>query len=502
MEILQHIQRKQEQHSQTLVQPALEIGKEDDEQEKEADTVAGNVMRMSSGNGNDDGKGISTGTKVQKMTEPAAKNSGTMHTGKPVIQKVSAQNQSGINVPASVEKQIIRKQPGNNPPINYLSDILKLHPEIDPANYMELPESEIILTKEYKDLMNTSYVWQRDFQLTHEQALGICYMLLGKLANNEPFEWRSDARTSIKEFLETPTAPGQVTDPVSADPVVTSPEVTPPVVTDPVSTDPVAKQPAMDYNKLLSDKKLDIGIGVGYEFAGEKPLFFNEVKLIEDLLISKGIVVNKTASSDGKTILEGKIKMPDPDGITPTIDVDVKVTMVSSLDKSASKDFGEMLSSSEVVVYSGHARHGVGPDFDQKWFHKKGNFKIQSPKKGDNDLKKLSTEGKFDPDKYQVWFFNACTSIDYLDEINADVKDKSGNVKPEENLAVIASKNPVMNDSRPFLSGLLDGLSMDEILKNINAEEHKVQVEVEKNRKLQHPGKKDKPTYSDSFKAY
>jgi hypothetical protein len=106
MEILQHIQRKQEQHSQTLVQPALEIGKEDDEQEKEADTVAGKVMRMSSGNGNDDGKGISTGTKVQKMTEPAAKNSGTMHTGKPVIQKMSEQNQSGINAPASVEKGI------------------------------------------------------------------------------------------------------------------------------------------------------------------------------------------------------------------------------------------------------------------------------------------------------------------------------------------------------------------------------------------------------------
>jgi len=81
------------------VQPALEVGKEDDEQEKEADSVADKVMRMPAMSG-------STGDKVRKMTDPAEKNVGTMHSGQPVIQKMSAQNQSGINAPASVEKGI------------------------------------------------------------------------------------------------------------------------------------------------------------------------------------------------------------------------------------------------------------------------------------------------------------------------------------------------------------------------------------------------------------
>jgi len=47
MGTLQHIQRENEQHSQMLIQPALEIGKEDDEHEKEANTVADKVMKMS-----------------------------------------------------------------------------------------------------------------------------------------------------------------------------------------------------------------------------------------------------------------------------------------------------------------------------------------------------------------------------------------------------------------------------------------------------------------------
>ena len=104
--MFQPVSKEQNHTGNLLIQPSLEIGKEDDEQEKEADTVADKVMRMSSGNGSDDGIGINTGNKVRKMTDPTEKNVGTMHSGQPAIQKMSAQNQSGINAPASVEKGI------------------------------------------------------------------------------------------------------------------------------------------------------------------------------------------------------------------------------------------------------------------------------------------------------------------------------------------------------------------------------------------------------------
>jgi len=99
MRASRQIQRVGEEHSQMVIQPALEVGKEDDEQEKEADAVADKVMRMPAMSGN-------TGDKVRKMTDPTERNVGTMHSGQPVIQKMSAQNQSGINAPASVEKGI------------------------------------------------------------------------------------------------------------------------------------------------------------------------------------------------------------------------------------------------------------------------------------------------------------------------------------------------------------------------------------------------------------
>jgi len=101
---------------QMKIQPKLEVGKEDDEQEKEADNVADKIMRMSSGAG-DDGSLMNTGQKVQTMTEPNAKKINTMHSGKTSIQKMSAQSQSSIKAPSAVEKGI-NSSKGNGQNLN------------------------------------------------------------------------------------------------------------------------------------------------------------------------------------------------------------------------------------------------------------------------------------------------------------------------------------------------------------------------------------------------
>lgn len=98
-------QNKNESVSSTIVQPKLEIGEEDDEHEKEADGVADKVMRMSSGSGDD--SNISNGKeKIQTMSNLSSQKVQKMHTGIPAIQKMSSENKSGINAPASVEKGI------------------------------------------------------------------------------------------------------------------------------------------------------------------------------------------------------------------------------------------------------------------------------------------------------------------------------------------------------------------------------------------------------------
>ena len=389
------------------------------------------------------------------------------------------------------EQNSIQRQPVEKNTVNYLRDILKLHENITAEQVHTLPVDEIVQTKEYKDLMNLGYVWQRDFNLTSEQAVEVCRAILVKLSNGEQFNWKHDTRALIKQVLA-----ADVLEPVAFEPIPMKRIDHIPVQNTPLQPVlPGVKGPTIDYAKLLADKKLDIGIGIGYQFE-------NEANDIVALLRTYNI--KQTSSSPGKVILEGKRFMKDPADSTKIIPVDISVTLISSEDENASKDFGTILSEKEVVIYSGHARHGVGPDFDRK-YRKKGNFKIESSDKGNNDLKPLSKAGKFDPDKYQLWFFNACSSVDYMDEINKDVTDASGKVKPDENLEVIVSKNPVMGDAKPFLVGILDQLSMEDLLESVNKAEHKEQKKAEKERKDRWgwlPWFKERPTHPDSFTTY
>src|SRR6478609_11043882 len=70
--MFQHIQRDNEQYSQTLIQPSLEIGKEDDEHEKEANHVADKVMRMAEKDDEKDEKMAESPVVLQKMSESPA----------------------------------------------------------------------------------------------------------------------------------------------------------------------------------------------------------------------------------------------------------------------------------------------------------------------------------------------------------------------------------------------------------------------------------------------
>jgi len=88
MSTFQPNQIKEDQQPQTLVQPSLEIGEEDDEQEKEANSVADKVMRMSSGGGDDSGT-MNPGQRSRQMTEAGTVSPKRMHTGIPAIHKMS-----------------------------------------------------------------------------------------------------------------------------------------------------------------------------------------------------------------------------------------------------------------------------------------------------------------------------------------------------------------------------------------------------------------------------
>jgi hypothetical protein len=95
MGIYQNAQRENNQHSQTIIQPSLEIGKEDDEHEKEADQVADKVMRMPESK-----------LLLQKMSnsEPVAK----MPESRPLLQKMGSakeEEEEKETSPLSIQKK-------------------------------------------------------------------------------------------------------------------------------------------------------------------------------------------------------------------------------------------------------------------------------------------------------------------------------------------------------------------------------------------------------------
>src|SRR4051812_22791350 len=115
MKTFQHIQRENEHRAQRFIQPALEIGKEDDAHEKEANTVADQVMKMpefeeekkkmSAGN---DGKVrmMIDEPMTRKMSEGEGSKVKMMVDAPMNIRKMSDSSESGIAAPEKVEQGI------------------------------------------------------------------------------------------------------------------------------------------------------------------------------------------------------------------------------------------------------------------------------------------------------------------------------------------------------------------------------------------------------------
>ena len=166
------------------------------------------------------------------------------------------------------------------------------------------------------------------------------------------------------------------------------------------------------------------------------------------------------------------------------IDAEVSVKLI--MPKAGAKDaFLDAMANSEGVSYSGHARYGMGMDFDDKESskenvvlgdnsagHRSGKYKraynrhIRDVNKGkENDLERMSREGKFDPEKYQVMVLSACNSKNYLDEMRGGLMKG----KDRDNLDIIATNKTAAVDNAvtaqmQFIYGLLTQKSTDRIM--------------------------------------
>ena len=270
------------------------------------------------------------------------------------------------------------------------------------------------------------------------------------------------------------------------------------------------EQHYLDYGRLFADNRLDVTLALGYT---------EELSHIKDLESARtwmrgrkmqmtsggpaaGAGAPGTGNSEGDTdaqkqnpisvpeTWEGKFSVTYPDAtgarISKDITVSIRLVPPGTGGKAA---FAKGLNESELTIYAGHARRGVGPDFDRdkspyenfvigvnSALHKAGRLVAPTAVEQShyvigkkNDLETMKAAGTWDREKYRVWFFEACSSIAYVDELR-------GGLLPEKidrhNLDIFATTQtiPIAAGLEPAfaqIDGILAADTMEQIVQRM-----------------------------------
>ncbi len=251
---------------------------------------------------------------------------------------------------------------------------------------------------------------------------------------------------------------------------------------------------SVDYGRLFEDGKLTMTVGIGYD---ENNRHIEKTKQMQEFLRNAGFAGEMGKDGIGTYKMNKTFRYHNQADLMPVEkDVEITVRVITPSTINPKDQFGEALSQDDVTIYSGHARHGTGPDFDDKksaaenfvigvgsalhdagvlkrppgesrtWYQ--GHRKTEKLLKDrENDIEKMAKEGKLTPEKYRVWFFNACSSLHYLDELRNS--ELLGDGIDRSNLDIIGSRSPVYSEANirvvmVFIQGLLSMQSMGEMM--------------------------------------
>jgi len=260
----------------------------------------------------------------------------------------------------------------------------------------------------------------------------------------------------------------------------------------------------VDYDRLLSDNRLDITVAIGatdtnvlreigtnrYEDTG-RPTEDLMAERFRTWLRGQGFELELMGWSGNEYWKRTRTFIwTNSVGIQESREIDIWINMVVPGEGAAS-EFRQGLSQDEITIYTGHARYGSGPDFDAKASPLE-NFRIgidtalqaagrrtrveEARHHGvaideEHDLLEMTQSGELDTDRYRVLFFNACTSLAYLDEIREHIGGPA-------NVDVIATRRPSMfstlesgvglEETQHFLEGVFTSESVESVLGGLN----------------------------------
>jgi peptidoglycan hydrolase-like protein with peptidoglycan-binding domain len=239
-----------------------------------------------------------------------------------------------------------------------------------------------------------------------------------------------------------------------------------------------------DYEAIFDDGRADMTIAIGYDEHGTTP--GTTRKILRGLRDQGFREIDPSSMSSterdrlglsGDRFIEGPQYFhrtgTGPDG--NEVDYVLKVITPDSSDNPAEVAgmFQQALEQDEIVHYNGHARYGTGPDFDD--IHSgAGNFVINEEGNShgsappsylqdaingrDTDLASTGS-----PDKYQLVYFNACSTDNYLENLRGRFPGRTN-----DNTDFVTTTIPTYlasgaDHTLNFVSGILEQSSINEV---------------------------------------
>lgn len=237
-----------------------------------------------------------------------------------------------------------------------------------------------------------------------------------------------------------------------------------------------------DYERLFEDGYLDVTLAVGFDENGSHTGMLAEARA---WMKARGFTAMPPDPGKPEEFrLRRDVTYPTKSGDPTTREVVARIKLVPP-GTGAKAQYAQGLKDSEIAIYNGHARRGIGPDFDadksptenfvigvSSALHATG--RAIAPTKVEqshyvvdkkNDLEQMAKSGAFDKEKYRIWLFEACTTIAYFDELR-------GGILPDPvdrtNLDLMGTRTPApliteMASSLAMLDGILAAKTIEQI---------------------------------------
>ncbi len=200
----------------------------------------------------------------------------------------------------------------------------------------------------------------------------------------------------------------------------------------------------INYAALLQDSLLEITLACGFTEEGKQiaedllqPLHMMNLMECRSFVNKRKFKIIEKKEKLGYEIHETTlpIQYPDENGVILSQNVKIRITFIFP-GLQAKELFLEKLQKEEIVVYMGHGRRGVGPDFDamknpeknivfgtNSSLHRQNQLKIPGDAAykvvattAQNHLETITNSNNWKELSYRLWFFNACNTKYYLDE--------------------------------------------------------------------------------------